>query len=131
RLSGLVEDVHHIVDSLDNVAVADAHALVGRLDGELVSAARVALLVVVQPFEAALERGIRLRLLAAARGSALARSTRKADRAVERIRTRVGLLALAGELIAQALVARRRELARLRAARADARYETRCARARR
>ena len=55
RLPGGVEDVEDVVDGLDDVAVAGAEALVGRLDGELVAAARVALLVEVQPLEADVE----------------------------------------------------------------------------
>src|SRR5512132_1282061 len=65
-------DVEDVVDGLHDVAVADAQALVGRLDGELVPATRVALLVVVQPFEAEVERRVRLRLLSARYGRAAA-----------------------------------------------------------
>jgi hypothetical protein len=36
RLPGLVVDVDHVVDGLEDVAVADAETLVGRLDRELV-----------------------------------------------------------------------------------------------
>ena len=52
RVTRRVEDVEDVVDGLDDVAVADAQPLVGRLDRELVPAARVALLVEVQALEA-------------------------------------------------------------------------------
>ena len=49
RLTGRVVDVDDVVDGLDDVAVAGAMPLVGWLDGELVAATRVALLVEVEP----------------------------------------------------------------------------------
>ena len=55
RLPGGVEDVDDVVDSLEHVAVADAQTLVGRLDRELITAARIALLEQVQAFEARVE----------------------------------------------------------------------------
>ena len=57
------EDVHHVVHGLHDVAVADAQPLVRRLHGELVAAAGVALLVVIQALEARAELWVRLRLL--------------------------------------------------------------------
>ena len=39
RRSGEVEHVHDVVHGFDDVAVADTHALVRRLDGELVPTA--------------------------------------------------------------------------------------------
>ena len=44
-----VEDVEDVVHGLEHVAVADTQPLVGRLDRELVAAARVALLVGFRP----------------------------------------------------------------------------------
>ena len=63
-VAGGVVDVQDVIDGLDDVAVPCTHALVGRLDGELVPAARIALLVEVQALEAGVELRIRLRLLA-------------------------------------------------------------------
>ena len=67
RDAGRVEDVEHVVHYLDHVAIAGAHALVGRLDRKLVSPAGVALLVMVQAGETKVELRIRLGLLAARR----------------------------------------------------------------
>ena len=80
-----VEDVEDIVHGFDDVTVADAHALIGRFDGELVSAARVALLVEVQPFEAGAQLGVRLRLFGGRGHEAASATARKRtiDRPVE------------------------------------------------
>src|SRR5262249_20933372 len=79
-------DVEDVVDDLDDIAVADAHALVGRLDGELVPAARIALLVVVQALEAGVERRVRLRLLSARDRRAATGPRGEADRPALRVR---------------------------------------------
>ncbi len=72
-LPGGIEDVEDVIHGLEHVAVADAHALVGRLDRELVPAARVALLEEVQAFEAGVEGWVRFGLLAAVYRDAVAR----------------------------------------------------------
>jgi hypothetical protein len=63
--SGRAEDVEDVVDRFDDIAVADAHPLVGRLDRELVPAAGVALLVMVQARETEVQLRVGLGLLAA------------------------------------------------------------------
>ena len=111
------------LDGLELVAVADAERLVGRFDRELVSAARIALLVVIQALEADIERRIRLRFLAAGDGHASARPAGEADRAAVWIGPFVGFLAFAGEFLVDGVVAAGRcELARLWAAGADTRH---------
>jgi hypothetical protein len=93
-----VVDVEHVVDGLDHVTVAGAHALVGRLDGELVSAPCIALLV-DQSLEPELERRVRLRLLPAVHRSAVADAARETavDNAVVGIRACI--VASARELV--------------------------------
>src|SRR5205807_1029638 len=87
-------DVDHVVDGFDFIAVADTERLVGRLDGELVPAARVALLEQVQALEPGLELRVRLRLLPAAHRWARAGPGRQApvdDRPGVRVRTGAGV----------------------------------------
>src|SRR5262249_26227597 len=99
-----------------DIAVADAHALVGRLDGELVPAARVALLVVVQALEAGVERRVRLRLLSARDRRAATGPRGEADRPVVRVGP---LVVVTGRefILDDAARARRSEVTRLRGAR--------------
>jgi hypothetical protein len=59
-----VVDVENIVDGLEHKAVTGTQPLIGRFDGELVSATRIALLIMVQTFEAGVELRVRLGLLA-------------------------------------------------------------------
>ena len=125
-LTGLVEDVDHVVDCLDNVAVPDAESLVGRLDGELVPAARVPLLEQVQALELALELRLGFRLGGAADSRPLAAALGQADPArqltVERLRSLVAffVLGLAGELLVHGCpFAGWREVSGLRATRPD------------
>ncbi len=99
RLSRGVEDVQDVVDGLDHVAVADAQRLVRRLDRELVAAARIALLVVVETLEPGVERRVRLRLLGAVDGGSATGAAREADRAGIRIRSLIRLLSFSCELV--------------------------------
>ena len=111
-----VVDVQDVVDGLEHIAVAGAHALIRRLDGELVPSARIPLLVEVQPLEAHVEVRVRLRLLAG-RGGHTDRSAAGRQAPVDDVPA-VGigraLLRGPGELVACAAVPRR-ELTGLRA----------------
>ena len=51
RRPGAVVDVHHVVDRLQDEAVANAQTLIGRFDGELVPAIGQALLAMVEAVE--------------------------------------------------------------------------------
>ncbi len=133
RRAGLIEDVQDVVDGLHHVPIANAEPLVGRLDGELVPPARIALLVQVQALETRLERGVGLRPGDAGCRYAPAAPMREADTArkltVERLRTLISfvVLGLPRKLVLHraSLVACRREVARLRTAGPDARHEAR------
>src|SRR6202008_3782361 len=96
-------------------AVAYAQALVRRLDGELVPAARVALLVVVQAREAEVEHRVRLRLRSARHRRAATGGRGEADRPV--VWVRPGGVVTGRELILGDPRARGREGARLRGTR--------------
>src|SRR6266567_1347519 len=76
RLSRRVVNIENVIHSLDHIAVAHTQPLIGRLERELVPTARIALLVVVQAFKACLKLRVRLGLLAAAYGDALASAIR-------------------------------------------------------
>src|SRR5215213_2736996 len=52
RAAALVVDVEHIVDRLDDLPISNTQRLVGRLDGELITTAREALIAEVQSVEA-------------------------------------------------------------------------------
>jgi hypothetical protein len=64
KVPEVFEDVDYVVRRLDHVPIPDAEPLVRRLERELVPAARVALLVVLQSGEMDAELRIRLRLFA-------------------------------------------------------------------
>ena len=120
-LTGRVEDVDDAIDSLDNIAIANAHALVRGLDRELVSTARIALLVVVQALEAKIEGRIRLGLLAAVHRDAFADALREAAVDNEwRNRSGAAILrvSLPGEFDLDAATIGRRKIAGLRRRRA-------------
>src|SRR4029077_20904883 len=66
------KDIQHVIDGLDDVAVAHAEPLIGRLNRELIATARIALLIEVQAFKPHVECWVRLGLLATTRGGASA-----------------------------------------------------------
>src|SRR5207247_3788317 len=97
----------------------------------LVPAARVPLLVVIQPLEAEVERGVRLRLLAAAGGRTRSRAGREAaiDDSVVRVGTFLSLSS--GDLLIRNVPrAGRRKFAALRGSRSHTRHEARSCSAR-
>ena len=125
-LTGGVEHVEDVVHGLDDVAVANAHPLIGRLDRELVSAAGIALLVVVETLEAELEGGIGLRLQGAAHGGTLARVLRQAaidDRPGIRVGALLGVCLACEFLIGDVSGTGRGEVAGLRSRGANLRNQ--------
>src|ERR1043165_7272504 len=78
RLSRSVENIQHIIHSLNYITVTNAKPLIGWLERELVSTTRIALLVVVQTLEAPVKCWVRFRFLATIYRSALAITMRKA-----------------------------------------------------
>src|SRR2546428_8732818 len=68
----------HNIPRLQHKAVPGAHALVRRFDRELVAAARIPLLIKVEPFEADVELRVRFGFLAAVRRGAMSGRSGKA-----------------------------------------------------
>src|SRR5215216_2054521 len=86
-LPGGIKNIHHIVDSFENITIPYAQGLIRRLKGELVPAAGVTLLIMIQTFEGTVERWVRFRFLDVGNRRAASMTTRKAavDDAIVRI----------------------------------------------